>query len=35
MVSPRHIASNRHQFTLAQQNMEHNLINRHSVAAII
>uniref|UniRef100_A0A0R3RPW1 IRS-type PTB domain-containing protein n=1 Tax=Elaeophora elaphi TaxID=1147741 RepID=A0A0R3RPW1_9BILA len=33
MVSPRHVASSRHQFTLAQQNMEHTLANRHSVAA--
>ncbi|VDM98075.1 unnamed protein product, partial [Onchocerca ochengi] len=33
MVSPRHVASNRQQqFTLAQQNIDHSLANRHSVA---
>lgn len=34
MVSPRHVASNRHQVALAQQNLEHTLANRHSVAGL-
>uniref|UniRef100_A0A915PUI5 AAA+ ATPase domain-containing protein n=1 Tax=Setaria digitata TaxID=48799 RepID=A0A915PUI5_9BILA len=33
MVSPRHLASTRQQFTLPQQSIEHALANRHSVAA--